>query len=229
MLLLLAEPTDAVLTRAADVIALLSVAERQRAAHFRRPTDRDDFVAAHVAVRLCVAELTGEPARGIGIGQRCEQCGGAHGRPSVASSPDITVSWSHSGGWVAAAATDRGPVGIDLQIETQPSRRREVVWSALSATEASAVRSAADPHREFLRHWVVKESLVKAGVCALDALAHAEALRPHVLLPNAFLDQPGVLGACVAPAQAARRLTVGADPGGRLISRPFAHPAAAGP
>jgi len=74
VVLLLAEPTGAVLTCSADVIAVLSVAERQRAGRFRRPTDRDDFVAAHVAVRLCVAALTGGPAQGIGIGQRCEQC-----------------------------------------------------------------------------------------------------------------------------------------------------------
>ncbi len=229
MLVLLAEPAGVVMTRAAEVIAALSIDELQRAARFHRPTDHDDFVAAHVAVRLCVAALTGRPVRGIGVDQRCEQCGGPHGRPYVAGAPDIKVSWAHSGGWVAAAATDRGPVGIDLQIETRPPRHRQVVWSALSAAEAGAVRAAADPHREFLRHWVVKESLVKAGVCALDDLAHAEALRPLVLLPNGFLDEPGLLGACVAPAQEARRLTVGADPAGALLSRPFSHPVAAGP
>ncbi len=228
MLVLVAESAAAMLDRVVDLVSVLTPQEWQRAKRFRRSQDREGFIGAHVAVRLCVAALTGGSERSIVIQQRCEHCGGSHGRPFVPGVPDMDVSWSHSGGWVSAVATDHGPVGIDIQVE--PDRRgNDILWSTLSTAEALAVRSATYPYREFLKLWVVKESLVKAGVCTLDALADAEALRPHELLPNLFLDQPGILGACVAPAQAARQLSVGADPGGALISLPFAHPGAAGP
>ncbi len=223
MLVLIAEPAVTVLARSARVVSVLSGDERQRAARFRRRSDREEFIGAHVAVRMCVAALTGGVASEIVVEQRCAQCGGPHGRPYVSGTPAVHVSWSHSGGWVSAAATDRGPLGIDIQAVCPP-RADSVVWSTLSAAEALVVRSTADPYREFLRHWVVKEALVKAGVVGIDCLARAEALRPDFLLPNEFLDEVDLVGACVAPAQVARRLSAGAPDDPAWVSQPFAHP-----
>ncbi len=59
MLVLLAESAAARLDRAGDVVSVLTPQQWQRAGRFRRPKDRAGFLGAHVAVRLCMAALTG--------------------------------------------------------------------------------------------------------------------------------------------------------------------------
>ncbi|GAB3587634.1 hypothetical protein GCM10027579_25430 [Calidifontibacter terrae] len=132
----------------------LSAPERDRWSRLLRSQDRDDFVAARALAARAAAALGVPDAR---FEQRCERCGGPHGRPRIIDS-DLAVSWSHTGGWVAAVAASAGPVGIDIE-------------AGAPDTELAMGRSG----RSFVRG----EALVKAGVFDLD-----EALRTPLEWPT---------------------------------------------
>ncbi|MEV6525067.1 4'-phosphopantetheinyl transferase superfamily protein [Longispora sp. NPDC051575] len=147
----------------------LTAEERARADAYRRGIDRDDYVAAHVLVRRCVAALLGVPAGEVVLRQRCAGCGAVdHGRPYVDGRPEVHVSLSHTRGAVAAAA-GWGPVGVDVEAI---GRRLDdgLMAKVLADGELAAVRAAEDPRAAFIRQWVRKEALIKVGAASLGRL-----------------------------------------------------------
>jgi 4'-phosphopantetheinyl transferase len=166
----------AAVERTEDVVArlptnahgLLSPVERERAQRFRQPEDRSSFVAAHVLARLCAAEALGCNPQEVQIQQRCERCGGPHGKPRLSPSQGWAISLAHSRG-VVAAAVAMGRVGVD--VESAAFRNRAQAWdsSVLTPNELAMIRSAAEAVEvSFLRIWVAKETLAKLSLCALD-------------------------------------------------------------
>ena len=150
---------------------LLTLAEHERMARFRRPSDGEDFQAAHLLIRTCVARLLGVRPRDVVIVQRCTVCGGPHGRPEVVGHPDIGASLAHSRGLVAAAA---GPAPVGIDIEAFPPAVGLVAGdlsAALTTAEIRAINAAPDPARAMLLAWVRKEACLKAGLVDLDGLA----------------------------------------------------------
>ncbi|MFT3875160.1 MAG: 4'-phosphopantetheinyl transferase superfamily protein [Propioniciclava sp.] len=168
---------------------LLTAAERQRRDLLRFAADREAFVAAHVLVRRCAGALLGCDPAEIEIVQRCAECGGPHGRPSVLGSPGVYVSLSHTRGWVAACAAFV-PCGIDVEV----IRPVAPIASVLTGYERAWMAAQPDAQATFLRLWVRKEALVKAGFGTLDHLAGLDALRP----PGQVSDWSGgdAVGAC---------------------------------
>ena len=167
-------PASVVLTGASQVICArfgetaLSPAERRRADAIRHPRRRRDFVAAHILVRLCAAELSRRPHTTLTIVQRCDRCRGPHGRPHLADFPELSVSLSHSHGVVAAAA-GRGPVGVDVEHDDN-APGLEAAKLVLNDAEVAACRATPAPQRALLRQWVRKEAFIKAGTITMDAL-----------------------------------------------------------
>jgi 4'-phosphopantetheinyl transferase len=153
---------------------LLTAEERQRAAALRHPADREAHAAAHLLVRHCAAAVTGRPVGVLRLEQRCAECGStAHGRPSIAGLPGVHVSLAHTRGAVVAGA-DRQPIGVDVERARPGGPDPAVLDYTLTVAERARVRSAEDPSAAFLRHWVRKECLVKAGAVALDRLPEVE-------------------------------------------------------
>ncbi len=144
--------------------ALLSDSERSRLAALARPQDRALFRAAHVLVRVAVAEATGVAPSSVTLVQHCEHCGEAHGRPRVLveGDPGPEVSLSHAADAVLAAVSDV-PLGVDL--EPWGGVRAGVERLALSAGEQAllAARPASERPDALLRWWVRKEAVVKAA------------------------------------------------------------------
>ncbi|MGY1617069.1 4'-phosphopantetheinyl transferase family protein [Geodermatophilus sp. SYSU D00691] len=154
---------------------LLTAVELRRCAALRHPDDRDARAAAHLLVRWNAAQLTGLPIETFEVTQRCPDCGSAdHGRPSLSGLPAVHVSLAHTRGAVVTGA-GRQPVGVDIEA-VRPRDGLEAAGLPLALTEAEVirVRSAPDPAREFLRHWVLKECLVKVGVATLDSARDIE-------------------------------------------------------
>lgn len=170
---------SAVVARFAEVTdgydeSLLTGAERTRRHRLRQAADRAAFTAAHVLARQCAAELCGAPVSEVAIVQECPGCGAAgHGRPSVAGRPDVHLSLSHSRRHVAAIAAWE-PCGIDIE----DRRPVDPVWRALTEPERAWVSDQPDPGEAFLRLWVRKEALVKAGAANLGDLATLDVLTP---------------------------------------------------
>jgi 4'-phosphopantetheinyl transferase len=159
---------------AAD-LAGLTAAEQDRAAAFRRPADRDSYVAAHLLARQCAARLAGmgDPAA-VTLVQRCRTCGGRdHGRPAVRDRADLHVSLSHSPGLVAAAA-GWAPVGVDVELTRGRTFDDGLLGHALAPAEQAQVRAASDPGAAFLRHWMRKEALIKVGLTTLGTMAEVD-------------------------------------------------------
>lgn len=151
---------------------LLTAAELARRDSLQRLEDRAAYVAAHVLVRHCAAELLRVPVASIQLVQRCDQCGqDGHGAPAVAGRPRIGVSLSHSSRHVAALAAN-GAVGID--VESLDGSR--IVIDALSERERAWLDRQPDTERAFRRLWVRKEALIKSGAATLDQAASVDVL-----------------------------------------------------
>lgn len=83
----------------------------------------------------------------------------AEGAPHLPSHPHLHISLSHCRTAVAAAVSESGPVGIDIE-----SRRR--VSDALAArvcspAELDTIHRSDDPEMAFLRLWTRKEAALK--------------------------------------------------------------------
>ncbi|UQI45582.1 4'-phosphopantetheinyl transferase superfamily protein [Streptomyces sp. HU2014] len=161
---------------------ILSPQERDRAARLA-PAARRDFTAAHLLIRRCAATFLGAPAHGLDVVQHCERCQGPHGRPALRQEPRLYVTLAHCSGYVAAAASWQ-PVGVDVErLPPGPGWRRAAARS-LTRAEAAAVTHAPCPPAAFLRQWVRKEALIKAGRARLGGLRRVD-------LSELPVDDPG--------------------------------------
>ena len=151
-------------------LGLLTTTERARHERLIADVDKQAYVAAHVLVRECAAELLGTSREEIVIEQRCARCDSTeHGAPSVAGADAVRVSLSHARGQVAAVAATRR-CGIDVEkVSRGPDR-------ALSPREAAWVAGQEDAAYAFTRLWVRKEALVKAGHGSMAAAQRLDVL-----------------------------------------------------
>ncbi|NUR83251.1 MAG: phosphopantetheinyl transferase-like protein [Nonomuraea sp.] len=153
----------------------LTDVERERADRFRFPADRESFVAAHLLVRLCAAELLGTHPGKLTLLQVCDVHGPGHGRPYLQDAEGVDVSFSHTRGYVCAVAGP-GRVGADAE-RVPPGPLQEVLAERVLAPGESAATND-----ELIRHWTRKEALIKRGELTLDRLAEPVALDGRHLL-----------------------------------------------
>lgn len=218
-LLALSSPTALVLEAMGSHGDLLTGPEQDRLFRLRHPEDREDFLAAHLLVRLCSARLLGLPTTEIAIVQRCPTCGGPHGQPEVVGHPEVGVSLAHSHGVVAAAA---GPVPVGVDVEAFPPTTEFVAGelsAVLTAAEMEVIEAATDPQRAVLLAWARKEACLKAGLVDLDGLEEFDLSALPVEPPPGDLaarslphagwavhdwwdGRAGAIGVVVAPADA---------------------------
>lgn len=145
----------------------LTGAERARRDRLREPADRASYVAAHVLVRRCAAELLGVAVETVVVAQTCPDCGrDGHGPPRVVDAPEVRLSLSHARGVVAAVAA-YGACGIDVE----PVPDRPLPAAALTPGETAWLAGRPDALRAAGELWTRKEALVKAGAGRLDDLA----------------------------------------------------------
>lgn len=161
--------TSEVLAAVPAAEGLLNGWERDRAAAFHFGGDRQDYVAAHVLARLCAAAVCHVPVGRLTWRQLCPQCGGRHGRPSVAEAPDLKLSLAHTPGHVVAAAAT-GPIGVDVEAVQPGLHLAHLAPAVLSDAEVRVLGAAPDREVAFLRQWVRREALVKVDALTLDTL-----------------------------------------------------------
>lgn len=162
-----------------------------------------------MAARLLAARALRHAGAGdiapAALRQRCDVCGRAHGRPLPVAG--LHVSWSHSRGWVAAAASP-APLGVDVEVFADADIAHSgIPDAALTGLERALLASASDPARAFRLVWTAKEACVKAGVAQLDDLGGFGVLAaPDRLLPSygsLLLSSRGFRGATAAAASEA--------------------------
>jgi 4'-phosphopantetheinyl transferase len=142
---------------------LLSAAERARAEAFKFERDRRRFQAAHILLRKQLGRYLEESPASL----RLEV--GPFGKPYV---PD--ASWlfnlSHSGSYYAAAFTQAGEVGIDIETGASLESPRELVSEVCHPAEVALLEGSdvVNEREAFLCLWAAKEAFLKALGCGLQ-------------------------------------------------------------
>lgn len=125
--------------------ALLPVAERERAARFKRAGHEDRWIVARAALRILVCTRLGCIPEEVVIAT------GEHGKPFVPGA-ELRFNVSHSGTQALIALAHDVEVGVDIE---RPGRNVAAVERALSPGE----RASGDP---LLQIWCRKEAWAKA-------------------------------------------------------------------
>lgn len=128
------------------LLPLLDDVETQRVRSLERPADRGRSLLGAALLRVAVAGRLGVSPAEVVVDRTCEECGAPHGAPRVLG-PGETVPWvsvSHSGLLVAVALDPGGPVGIDVQRESDLDDadgeewvRREALLKLMTAVRRS--------------------------------------------------------------------------------------------
>ncbi len=96
----------------------------------------------------------------------------AYGKPILITSDGpnaIDVSLSHSGSLAAAAITDLGAIGVDIEYRASARSISEIAAYAFGPQEQQAVRSGG--LSDFYRIWTLREALAKACGIGFPMLA----------------------------------------------------------
>jgi 4'-phosphopantetheinyl transferase len=129
-----------------DLLAMLDPSEQARVESLERPADRGRSLLGAALLRVAVAaHLKTSPGQ-IVVDRTCLDCGQPHGAPRI-TEPGAPVPWvsvSHSGLLVIVALSTHGPVGVDVQRESdlpdpqaaQDWVRREAAFKAQTAARA---------------------------------------------------------------------------------------------
>lgn len=85
------------------------------------------------------------------------------GRPYLAGTglPAVPfISVSHSRGWVACAATEIGPLGVDIELPRPGRNTDQIAAAAFGPLEIQRIQRTGE--RGFYRIWTVREAIAKA-------------------------------------------------------------------
>ena len=150
--------TDFTLSFCDTAILLESICEKRlaRSKQLIRPEDRLRSVLAGALARYAVSLTLRAELATI----RLEK--DEHGKPFVPDSPDLHLSLSHAGSWIACSVSD-APTGID--VEYKRGAHMDVASSFFALGERAWLAEAASPDERterFYAIWTAKESYTKA-------------------------------------------------------------------
>ncbi len=176
-----------------QAVAVLSDAERVRAARFVKAEDAARFNAMRTALRFALARSSGLAPQGIRFAL------GPAGKPFLdpPKIPPLEFSVAHARGLGLLALHDR-PLGIDLEPVDTRGDHMEPILALLNEAEREALEGLPEPARPMflLRAWVLREAFVKAtgvglGGMDLSALSWPGTpdLEPTRLYPPRSLDR----------------------------------------
>ena len=137
---------------------LLDDGERNRAARFVFPADRDRFITAHAWLRITLSRCVNGDPRSLRF------VTGPHGKPRLAETPiDLRYNLSHSAERALLAITIAHDAGIDIERE-RPIETLELARRFFAAAESDTLRALppADRVPAFFRCWTRKEAFIKA-------------------------------------------------------------------
>lgn len=139
--------------------ALLSPAERVRAARFAFDRDRRTFVMSHGVLRRVLGTVCREnPAR-----LRFRQ--GLRGKPYLVDAPPgLQFNLSHTDGFCLVGVTRGAAIGVDVERVRPTDDMPQLVRQCFSAAEQREYDALppADRCRAFFKGWTRKEAFIKA-------------------------------------------------------------------
>ena len=148
--------SDAVLAAFADCF---SPSERLRFAAFTRPLRQRQFLIGRILLRQALASLLDARAQDLRLVERP----GAAPLLERKGAEGLGFSISHSGPWVACAASSSSALGLDIEV-LDPARDLEAMAEhAFDAEELAwwRGRHSASRRRDFYELWCAKEARFK--------------------------------------------------------------------
>lgn len=141
--------------------ALLSQAERKRAARFAFDRDRRRFTVARAVLRELLAARLGMQPESV------ELLDGAFGKPSLARSfspEDLLFNVSHCEDVAVYALTHGREIGVDIEVVRDVPDRDGIAARFFSARESETFRGLNESEKTeaFFNCWTRKEAFVKA-------------------------------------------------------------------
>jgi 4'-phosphopantetheinyl transferase len=141
--------------------AWLGEAERERAERFVRPLRRRQFIVGRALLRLALARLLGVAPQSIVLRER-------PGNAPLLALPDRPAagfSISHSGRWVACAASLQSAIGLDIECIAPARDVLALADHAFGAPAAAELRVLEGEARveAFYRMWCLYEAGIKLG------------------------------------------------------------------
>jgi len=163
----------------------LDATERDRFEGLRQVGDKHLFVTSRMLMKRMLGHLSETSPELVRLDYQCPRCDRSHGRPVVVGPPAAVrwhVSLSHAGHHLMVAATDVGPVGVDLE-RTGATAFEGFDGVALNSSERTEVARCAPAAQARARavYWARKEAVLKAtgyGL-AVDPAA-LEVSAPHL-------------------------------------------------
>lgn len=149
--------------------SLLTAEEEGLRAGLAHEDDRRRFTVARALARAVIGLSLQRAPADIRFSVRCKHCGGAHGKPELPGTR-LSVSWSHSGEWVACAVARAVEVGVDVEAIPAAGMARGLEGTVLSPGEARALGRLPEHERRagLLTYWTRKEAALKATADGLS-------------------------------------------------------------
>jgi 4'-phosphopantetheinyl transferase len=146
--------------RELGISATLDAVEMACAETYRRPADRERYLAARMLLRHALTKVSGER-----IAPRdWRYTEGPFGKPVMAPGfPALEFNVSHSESCVAVGISTNGSIGIDVEC-LDPTRRAGIVYEVLAESERDRLQKlpADQQWPDFVRIWTAKEACSKA-------------------------------------------------------------------
>ncbi len=150
---------------------VLSEKEQEKAARYRKDTDRQSSVAARGALRILLSGYTGIPAAEIAfhysengkpfLVSPDSGCFSAeHGRQDACDT--LSFNLSHSVDWVVLAFGRDRNIGVDVEKIKRDTDILPIATRFFAPDEVALIENAADQHTMFFQLWARKEAYVKA-------------------------------------------------------------------
>ncbi|MBI3405300.1 MAG: 4'-phosphopantetheinyl transferase superfamily protein [Acidobacteria bacterium] len=135
--------------------------ERERAATFRFPRDRQLFIVSHGALRAILGRYIESPPASLQFSQN------SFGKPALGNSMagmDLKFNLAHSGDRALLALNIGREIGVDLEFIQEESDCGQLAKRFFSPWEISELMSLPIEERRaaFFRCWTRKEAFVKA-------------------------------------------------------------------
>lgn len=151
----------------AQLTRLLSADERERAARYRAPHARQQFILARGVLRMILARYLGVPP------ESCVFQSTPQGKPALCApptAPPLAFNVAHSHRLALYAITGGADVGIDVEYLPRPVDVALLAPRLLTADESAALAALpeAQRHAHFIRGWTRKEAVAKAQGAGLS-------------------------------------------------------------
>ena len=131
----------------------LSEAERRRIDAFRKPEPARRLLVHRCIARRLLAKVLGIPPEDVPLQTE------ARGKPFLAGRPDMAISFSHTGPWLAIGMTpEGGQLGIDIERILPDFDYRAVAEAYFHPDVQARIRTV----EEFFRAWTLREAVAKA-------------------------------------------------------------------